>query len=159
MTWLARCASQCDGGEFSGREWGAGGSAYLSVSASICFCLLTSLAVYQSLSLSLPFCVILVPRTGGVNPAPLFPSLHTQLSSLSGSGADPSWAGFPGRGGGCVRMGEGRGTVIVLASSDAIGLPRLGPVPSSSFLPLLLYFPFISLPLPVPSESIRQFLL
>ena len=114
-----------------------------------------------SLSLSLPFWVIWFLGLWASTQLLSICVSHALLPSLPSSGADSQQAGFPGRGGGCV-WEEGVGwTVIVLAGSDAIGSPRLDSpgLPAPSFHPLLLPSPFISPPLPVPSESIRQSLL
>lgn len=69
-----------------------------------------------------------------------FCASHIQLPSVTSSGWGTSqWAGFPGKGGGFV--GVGGETVIALASSDAIGLPRPGPPWSSPPRPVLLLLP------------------
>lgn len=61
-----------------------------------------------------------------------FCASHIQLPSVTSSGWGTSqWAGFPGKGGGFVGVGGSGETVIALASSDAIGLPRPGPPWSS----------------------------
>ena len=108
MSWLERGARERDGGRLSGENRGVGG-----ICLSVCIHLrlpfsLMSLAVCRSLSLSLPFWVILVLQTGGFNPAPLLLCLpHPAALCVQFRGSQ--WAGFPGRGGGCV--GEGGGGV------------------------------------------------
>lgn len=96
----------------------------------LCLCLPPFASLFDasccppSLSLSLPFWVILVLRTGGFNPAPLLGYLpHPAALSVQFRGSQ--WAAFPGRGGGCVGEGGGGWAVIVSAGSDVIGLPRL----------------------------------